>query len=140
MLFLRVRTADTAVTVFGALYTGFLLAYLVLIIRVYAAGTLLAFTVVLSVWANDSLAYLVGSLIGRHKMAPRISPKKSWEGFVAGLDRHARRLAGACPLSTRSSSRNQPAAGLTHAVGGCDRCRRGARGHHRRPRRVAHEA
>jgi phosphatidate cytidylyltransferase len=85
VLFLRVRTADTAVTVFGALYTGFLLAYLVLIIRGYAAGTLLAFTVVLSVWANDSLAYLVGSMIGRHKMAPRISPKKSWEGFFAGL-------------------------------------------------------
>lgn len=85
VLFLRVRTADTAVTVFGALYTGFLLAYLVLIIKLYAAGTLLAFTVVLSVWANDSFAYLVGSLIGRHKMAPRISPKKSWEGFIAGL-------------------------------------------------------
>lgn len=85
VLFLRVRTADTAVTVFGALYTGFLLSYLVLIIEGYAAGTLLAFTVVLSVWANDSLAYLVGSLIGRHKMAPRISPKKSWEGFAAGL-------------------------------------------------------
>jgi len=85
VLFMRVRTADTAVTVFGALYTGFLLAYLVLIIKVYAAGTLLAFTVVLSVWANDSLAYVVGSLIGRHKMAPRISPKKSWEGFAAGL-------------------------------------------------------
>jgi phosphatidate cytidylyltransferase len=85
VLFMRVRTADTAVTVFGALYTGFLLAYLVLIIRVYAAGTLLAFTVVLSVWANDSMAYLLGSMIGRHKMAPRISPKKSWEGFVAGL-------------------------------------------------------
>jgi phosphatidate cytidylyltransferase len=85
VLFLRVRTADTAVTVFGALYTGFLLAYLVLIIKVYDAGTLLAFTVVISVWANDSLAYLLGSMIGRHKMAPRISPKKSWEGFAAGL-------------------------------------------------------
>ncbi|NTU70376.1 MAG: phosphatidate cytidylyltransferase [Coriobacteriia bacterium] len=85
VLFMRVRTADTAVTVFGALYTGFLLSYLVLIISQYAAGTLLAFTVVLSVWANDSLAYLLGSLIGRHKMAPRISPKKSWEGFVAGV-------------------------------------------------------
>ena len=83
--FVRVRTADTAITVFGALYTGFLLAYLVLIIDVFSAGTILAFTVVVSVWANDSLAYLVGSMIGRHKMAPRISPKKSWEGFAAGL-------------------------------------------------------
>lgn len=85
VLFLRVRTADTATTVFGALYTGFLLAYLVLIIRGFQAGILLALVVVLSVWANDSCAYLVGSLVGRHKMAPRISPKKSWEGFAAGL-------------------------------------------------------
>jgi phosphatidate cytidylyltransferase len=37
------------------------------------------------VWANDSFAYLVGSTLGRHKMAPRISPKKSWEGFAAGM-------------------------------------------------------
>ena len=85
VVFVRVRTADTAVTVFGALYTGFLLAYLVLILTTYAAGPLLAFAVVVSVWANDSLAYLLGSLFGRHKMAPRISPKKSWEGFFAGL-------------------------------------------------------
>ncbi len=85
VVFVRVRTADTAITVFGALYTGFLISYLVLIIEVFSAGTMLAFAVVISVWANDSLAYLVGSMIGRHKMAPRISPKKSWEGFFAGL-------------------------------------------------------
>jgi phosphatidate cytidylyltransferase len=83
--FVRVRTADTALTVFGAVYTGFLLAYLVLILRVFSSGMLLAYAVVLSVWANDSLAYLVGSTLGRHKMAPRISPKKSWEGFIAGI-------------------------------------------------------
>ena len=85
VLFLRVRTADTAVTVFGALYTGFLLSYLVLVIDVYSAGRVLALAIVLSVWANDTLAYFVGSLLGRHKMAPKISPKKSWEGFLAGL-------------------------------------------------------
>lgn len=85
VVFVRVRTPDTAITVFGAMYTGFLLAYLVLIIDVFSAGKVLAFAVVVSVWANDSFAYLVGSMLGRHKMAPRISPKKSWEGFVAGL-------------------------------------------------------
>lgn len=85
VVFVRLRTADSAITVFGALYTGFLIAYLVLIIDVFEAGTILAFALVVSVWANDSLAYLVGSMIGRHKMAPRISPKKSWEGFFAGL-------------------------------------------------------
>ena len=85
VVFVRVRTADTALTVFGAVYTGFMLGYLVLILRVYSSGMVLAFAVVLSVWVNDSLAYLVGSAIGRHKMAPRISPKKSWEGLIAGI-------------------------------------------------------
>ena len=36
------------------------------------------------IWANDTGAYLVGSLIGRHRLFPRISPKKSWEGSVGG--------------------------------------------------------
>ena len=39
----------------------------------------------LSVWANDSFAYLFGSKFGKHKLAPRISPNKSWEGFYGGL-------------------------------------------------------
>jgi phosphatidate cytidylyltransferase len=84
VVFVRVRTTDTGTTVFGAVYTGFLLAYLVLIVRNFTHGRELALAVVLGVWANDSLAYLIGSSIGRHKMMPRISPKKSWEGFLAG--------------------------------------------------------
>lgn len=81
--FRQVRTTDTAVTVFGALYVGFLLAHFVLI-RELDGGTILTFALILSVWANDVFAYLVGSTMGRHKMAPRISPHKSWEGFFAG--------------------------------------------------------
>lgn len=42
-----------------------------------------AFMVV--VWANDVFAYLAGIALGRHKMAPRISPHKSWEGFAGGI-------------------------------------------------------
>ena len=36
-------------------------------------------------WISDAGAYFVGSAIGKHKMAPKISPKKSWEGFFGGL-------------------------------------------------------
>ncbi len=36
-------------------------------------------------WLGDSLAYFVGSSVGRHKMVPAISPAKSWEGFAAGI-------------------------------------------------------
>lgn len=36
-------------------------------------------------WLNDSGAYIVGSLIGKHKMSPKISPKKTWEGLAGGI-------------------------------------------------------
>ena len=38
----------------------------------------------LLVWVNDTFAYLSGSLLGKHKLFPRISPKKSWEGAIGG--------------------------------------------------------
>lgn len=79
----QIRLADTAVTVFGPIYTGGALAHFVLIDRL-PGGTALALTAIISVWANDVAAYFVGSLFGSHKLAPRISPKKSWEGFIAG--------------------------------------------------------
>lgn len=36
------------------------------------------------IWVNDSFAYLTGSLFGRHRLFQRVSPKKSWEGFIGG--------------------------------------------------------
>jgi phosphatidate cytidylyltransferase len=38
----------------------------------------------LAIWGGDSGAYYLGSRLGRHKLAPRVSPKKSWEGIVGG--------------------------------------------------------
>jgi phosphatidate cytidylyltransferase len=46
---------------------------------------LLAFTVLLAVFAADTAAYGAGRLIGRHKLSPQLSPGKTWEGFVAGV-------------------------------------------------------
>ncbi len=37
------------------------------------------------IWANDVCAYLVGMTLGRHPLFPRLSPKKSWEGFAGGI-------------------------------------------------------
>lgn len=48
-------------------------------------GAWLMFAVLLVVWAGDSSAYFVGKAIGKHKMAPAISPNKTWEGSVGGL-------------------------------------------------------
>ncbi len=36
------------------------------------------------IWVNDTFAYLVGSTLGKHRLFERISPKKSWEGFIGG--------------------------------------------------------
>jgi phosphatidate cytidylyltransferase len=45
----------------------------------------LVFLLFAIVWLGDSAAYYVGSAFGRHKMAPRVSPNKSWEGAAAGF-------------------------------------------------------
>lgn len=81
--FVNMRISDTAIVVFGAAYIGFALSHFVLV-RSLDDGMVLALAVLIGVWASDVLAYFVGSLIGSHKLAPRISPKKSWEGFLAG--------------------------------------------------------
>jgi phosphatidate cytidylyltransferase len=85
----QARITDVAVTAFGSLYTGFTLSALVAIRCTQAmsneAAIILCIGVMASVWINDAFAYLVGSAVGKHKMVPAISPKKSWEGFVGGL-------------------------------------------------------
>jgi phosphatidate cytidylyltransferase len=50
-----------------------------------AAGPVLLLVVIVTVWVNDTFAYLTGSLIGKHRLYERISPKKSWEGSIGGL-------------------------------------------------------
>jgi phosphatidate cytidylyltransferase len=49
-----------------------------------AFNTLLPLSVFIFLWVNDTGAYCVGSLLGRHKLFPRISPGKSWEGSIGG--------------------------------------------------------
>ena len=87
VFWMRARVPDVGVSFFGAAYTGLLLCGIV-VVRTSLPdpwGGILTLGIFLSVWANDSFAYLVGRKFGKHKLAPRTSPKKSWEGFVAGL-------------------------------------------------------
>lgn len=49
------------------------------------AGTWLLMSLLLGIWFSDTFAYFVGKAIGRHRLAPKISPKKSIEGSVAGF-------------------------------------------------------
>lgn len=50
-----------------------------------APGYVLPLSVIFMVWASDTFAYLTGKLIGKHKIAPQISPGKTWEGFFGGI-------------------------------------------------------
>lgn len=76
--------AAISLTLLGVVWVGGGLGTLVLLRDIPEDGRLVIFTVLLTVFADDTAAYFVGRLVGRHKMAPRISPGKSWEGFVAG--------------------------------------------------------
>lgn len=87
VFWLRARVQDVGISFFGAIYTGLMLCGIMMIRQSLEdpwAG-LVIFLLFLSVWTNDAFAYFVGSKIGKHKLAPRTSPKKSWEGFIAGL-------------------------------------------------------
>jgi phosphatidate cytidylyltransferase len=76
-------TASISATVMGAVWIGCGLG-LLLLLRDLHRGRLAAIAVLLAVWAGDTLAYLGGRLLGRHRMAPNTSPGKTWEGFVFG--------------------------------------------------------
>jgi phosphatidate cytidylyltransferase len=76
-------TVAVATTVLGVVWVGLGLAYILLLRDLPEHGRLAIFTVLLAVFAADTLAYFTGRLIGRHKLAPVLSPGKTWEGLVA---------------------------------------------------------
>jgi phosphatidate cytidylyltransferase len=76
--------ASVSVTVLGSAWIGLGLAHLVLLRELPEHGFLTLLTVVLAVFASDTMAFAAGRVLGRHKMAPQTSPGKTWEGFVAG--------------------------------------------------------
>ena len=73
-----------AVSVFAFTYVALPMGMLVEI-REQWSGAFLLLYLLLLVWAGDIFAYFVGRSLGRHLMAPRISPKKTWEGAAASL-------------------------------------------------------
>ncbi|MCF0103869.1 MAG: phosphatidate cytidylyltransferase [Eggerthellaceae bacterium] len=100
VFWLRARIADVAISLFGACYIGMLFCTF-LIIRTqsfksiqastglddFVSGLLagiVIFIIIASVWSNDTAAYLFGSKFGKHKLSPKVSFKKTWEGLLAG--------------------------------------------------------
>ena len=80
----QAATTSISATVMGTMWIGLGLGFLILVRELPDHGRLAAFTVLLAVWAGDTFAYFGGRLVGRHKMAPRTSPGKTWEGFFFG--------------------------------------------------------
>ncbi|MGO5250519.1 phosphatidate cytidylyltransferase [Atopobiaceae bacterium LCP21S3_F11] len=83
----RANISDVALTVFGPMYTSLLFTSILKFRAVDPGimGGILTFAVMASIWVNDSFAYIFGSRFGRTKLAPKISPNKSWEGFFGGI-------------------------------------------------------
>lgn len=73
-----------ATSLVALLYVALPLALLVVVRELWAGGFLLLYLLVV-VWAGDISAYYAGRAFGRHRLAPRISPGKTWEGTVASF-------------------------------------------------------
>lgn len=69
---------------FGFFYVTVMLSY-VYQIRTISSGGIYVVLLFLSSWGNDTLAYCAGRLFGKHKMSPKLSPKKTIEGAVGGV-------------------------------------------------------
>jgi phosphatidate cytidylyltransferase len=75
---------DFAITIAGGMYLGFIGSYLVSL-RNLPEGLWWILLALPAVWLADSGAYFIGRAFGRHKMSKRLSPKKSWEGYIGGI-------------------------------------------------------
>ncbi len=80
------KKAEDPIRNWGMLLEGQILVALpfALMNVLFAESYMLLLSVFIIIWVNDTGAYCTGSLIGRHKMFPRVSPGKSWEGFCGG--------------------------------------------------------
>jgi len=106
---------DFCVTVAGIVYIGWLGSYL-LDLRNLDQGVWWLMLILPMVWAGDTGAYSIGAVYGKHKMSPRLSPKKSWEGYFAGVFTSV--LVGAFFAYAFSSMGPRPLNGLINPIQG----------------------
>lgn len=82
--FPKYKTEEVTVAFFGVFYVAIMLSYLYQV-REMADGKYLVWLIFLSSWGCDTCAYCAGMLLGKHKLAPVLSPKKSIEGAIGGV-------------------------------------------------------
>jgi phosphatidate cytidylyltransferase len=76
--------AKATATTFGLLYLPFLAGFLILLARP-STGFQRVMTFMVLVGCNDTFGYIVGVLLGKHPLVPKISPKKTWEGLAGSI-------------------------------------------------------
>ncbi|MFA7228509.1 MAG: phosphatidate cytidylyltransferase [Melioribacteraceae bacterium] len=84
--------ANLGASLLGIMYIGFFAASIVNLREfynesafTYSQGGYLILSIMATIWICDSAAYFIGTAYGIHKLMPRVSPNKSWEGAVAGF-------------------------------------------------------
>ena len=80
----KYKAEQITACLFGMIYLAVMLGFIYLT-RCLESGKILVWLIFLSSWGSDTCAYCVGRLIGKHKMAPVLSPKKSVEGGIGGV-------------------------------------------------------
>ncbi len=84
LTFPKYSTEQVAICFMGIFYVGVFFSYLYLT-RVMQGGSYYAWLIIISSWGSDTCAYVSGMLLGRHKIAPVLSPKKTVEGCLGGV-------------------------------------------------------
>lgn len=82
--FPKYRTEQILAAFFGVFYVAVMLSYIYQT-RILPGGVFTVWLVFICSWGCDTCAYCVGMLIGKHKLAPKLSPKKSVEGGIGGI-------------------------------------------------------
>lgn len=76
--------SDFAISLGSVVYLGWIGSYLISL-RLLQDGEWWFLVALPAVWLADSAAYLFGNWLGKHPLSPRLSPKKTWEGYIAGV-------------------------------------------------------
>ena len=82
--FPKYTTEQIAVPYFSLFYVSILLSYIYQV-RMLENGAILVWLIFIGAWGSDTCAYCIGILFGKHKVTPKLSPKKSLEGCIAGV-------------------------------------------------------
>lgn len=82
--FPKFKTEEITTAFFGFFYVGVMLSYIYQV-RSLDNGEILVWLIFIGAWGSDTFAYCTGMLIGKHKIAPKLSPKKSLEGCIGGV-------------------------------------------------------